>query len=167
MKAKVLIGALATLFVSYFVASPWLTLHELRSAVRNRNADAVAKHVDFPALRESLKTQMKTAMTLKAVKDEQSAALAAAFASSMTDQFVDALVTPEGLRQLMAAEAERSAPKTEPSLFDKGSASYQSLNRFAVTIHENGQDKGRVLLDRQGLSWKVVGIEIDPSQLNL
>ena len=150
------------------MASPWLTLHELRSAVRNRNADAVAKHVDFPALRESLKIQMKTAMTLKAVKDEHSAALAAAFASSMTDQFVDALVTPEGLRQLMAAaEAERSAPKTEPSLFDKSSTSYQSLNRFAVTIHENGQDKGRVLLDRQGLSWKVVGIEIDPSQLNL
>jgi hypothetical protein len=56
-KIGVVVSALVFL-AAYLFISPWLTVHQMRSAAELRNAEALAEHVDFPSLRQSLKDQL-------------------------------------------------------------------------------------------------------------
>ena len=173
--------ALAVLLVvgllAYVAAGPYLTLRAIGQAVQEEDASALARHVDFPALRSSLKAQVSDAIVREAGAEAQSSlfgALGLTVATGLAGGMVDAMVTPVGLGALMEGRKvwNRGAGRAPPSrgaapaegtgaspLRDAAHA-YASPSRFTATVTD---DRGRPLvfvLTRQGLRWKLSDIEL-------
>jgi hypothetical protein len=48
----------AALIGAYWYWSPHMVLYEMAKATKNKDADALNEHVDYPKLRESIKGQL-------------------------------------------------------------------------------------------------------------
>ena len=167
-KISVTVAALA-LVASYLFVSPWITIHQMRSAAEARDAEALSEHVDFPSLRQSLKDQMNVVVTKAMAKEQDSfAALGAMFAGAMIEKLVDAMITPAGLRQMMAGQevslSDSLQDAREP--FADVSGSYESLNRFVVTVPGEEGEPSRFILRREGFGWKLTEIRVAMPELN-
>lgn len=169
MKVKVLLGTVAVLFAAYVVGSPYLTVYQLRWAAEDRDGEALAEHIEFPSVRQSLKDQMNAMvlkeMTKDEMKDNPFAALGIAFAGTIVDKMVDAYVTPAGITQMMAGKKPganptqtQPAPQGDKRPFENASMAYQSLNKFSIVVKGTGPEEVRFILRRRGLSWMVTEI---------
>lgn len=155
-------------------ASPYYTLYQMKAALAERDATALAEHVDFPALRENVKQQINGAMaeSVKATvgADNPFAAMGQAFASSMTNKMVDAMVSPAGVVALVNRSVVSSEEKVDgadtaqaPRAEAKGRyvAAYAGWDRFVIRPTSNQDDGGGLVLRRHGLwNWKLSGLEI-------
>ena len=171
-KGKI-IGVVALLLAAYFYATPYITVHQMKSAAESRNGEALSEYIDFPSVRQSLKDQMNALFMKELGKDENMkdnpfAALGAAFAGVMVDKMVDASITPAGITQMMAGE--KPSPKLgkdadEPAEgttlakpFHNTKSSYESLSKFVVRVNANTSDEGKFVLRRDGIGWKLTEI---------
>lgn len=158
-------------------ASPYYALHQIKTALAERNADALAAHVDFPALRSSVKTQLEAAMAgsiaATAGSDNPFAALGQSIATAMLGKMVDAMVSPAGLVALVnkSAISPQSHAETEAGAAADGaqkkadySAGYAGLNTFVVRAKDGGSQEGALVLHRHGLwGWKLSSIALAPA----
>ncbi|KQX98413.1 hypothetical protein ASD28_15080 [Massilia sp. Root133] len=170
-------GAVGTLLVvaATSFASPWWTLNRLRAAVERHDAEGVSAEVDFPALRDSVKSQLLGSIARDAGTNAF-AAIGQAFARAVADPLVDAIVSPAGVAAMVEhgkvsiAKPTRDAgtPDAEPPR-DKPpqhkppqhkphyALHYRGWRHFAVTA----EDGGSFVFRRAGLwSWKLAGIEL-------
>jgi hypothetical protein len=157
-------GALLVVAATSF-ASPWWTLHRLRSAVARHDAEGVAAQVDFPALRDSVKSQLLGSIARDA-DNNAFAAIGRAFARAVADPLVDAIVSPAGVAAMVEhgkvaigkPTHEPQTPAAEPPREKPRYAlHYRGWSRFAVTA----EDGGSFVFRRDGLwSWKLAGIEL-------
>lgn len=122
-------------------ASPYWTLHQLKVAAQETNAETMNKHIDYPALRDSLKSQMRAVMNkevgsaLLAADDSQDgntagalgASMGAMFAGAMLDQFVDALVTPEAIAEMMTKGNDPDSGTASFGVFKQDGRTYMLL----------------------------------------
>lgn len=171
-----LAAAVGLLGGGYVYASPYIALHRLHSAIETRDAAAIERQVDFPALRESVKEQAKAAM-LQSMQQEMAdnpfAALGMALAGPMVDNMVNATVTPAGLRQLLASGrlvdqtgSQVSTDATVPPAgdpFRNVSLGYMAFDRFEVSIpaERGSAPPTRLVLARSGLvDWKLKAIAL-------
>lgn len=164
--AGVLLVAAATSF-----ASPWWTLHRLQSAVARHDADAVSEQVDFPALRDSVKSQILASIGRDARHGDGGnpfAAIARGFAQAIVNPLVDAVVSPSGVAAMVehgkisiakpAGEREATA-EAPPGDKPHYALHYRGWDRFAV----RADDGGAFVFRRTGVwSWKLAGIELPP-----
>ncbi|HVI26889.1 MAG TPA: DUF2939 domain-containing protein [Xanthomonadaceae bacterium] len=171
LAALLLIAVLALL--GYVAAGPWMTMHAIRDALRDHDAAALARQVDFPALRGSLKGQLEDRLARATGPDWQGNAfgrLGLLVAGGGLDASVDALVTPGGLAALMEGHAVWNRATGQPVTAAEGAPEplhaarqrYESPSRFTATIHD---DAGRPLvfvLRRDGLRWKLADILLPP-----
>lgn len=92
MSKRWLIAAIAlivALSVTWYFASPWYTLRQMRHAVQSNDADALSAYVDFPALREDMKSEIM-AQVMDAQKDTSGlGALGTAMATAMVGPMID------------------------------------------------------------------------------
>jgi hypothetical protein len=164
------VGALHVVAATSF-ASPWWTLHRLQSAVARHDADAVSDQVDFPALRDSVKSQILTSLGRDARQtgdDNPFAAIARGFATAIVNPLVDAVVSPAGIAAMVEhGKVSIAKPAQEPAASDAEppqrkphyALHYRDWDRFAVTA----DDGGAFIFRRAGLwSWKLAGIELPP-----
>lgn len=161
------------LALAWFIAAPWITVHQIKTAAQARDAQALAEHVDFDSVRQSLKDQINARVVHGMAGDggqalNPLAALVAPLAGAVVDKMVDAYITPAGVAQLMAGreKADASAPQggdtgSKPEARDKPLAGadmgYRGLSRFVVTAHGRGGDT-QFVLARRGLGWKLAEI---------
>lgn len=99
-----LVVAIAVVLLCY-LASPYFSFWRFSAAIRAGDHDAVAAHVDFPALRESMKRELHDRFFPtpdKPKKKDKLHAFLAGMAPSLIDTLVDAYITPEGLAALLA-----------------------------------------------------------------
>ncbi len=162
------------------VASPYWTVWQMQSAARAGEGDRLARHVDFPALREDLKSQVQTGMAKKLqspdLKDNPFAGLGMMLAGSLAGGVVDALVTPDNLASMIrngkttaaklvpptksSATAEAAATETKPPRI---AHRFVGMNVFKVEMHEPDTDKLVMtwVLSREGfLTWKLTSIRL-------
>ena len=161
------VGALLVVAATSF-ASPWWTLHRLRAAVDRRDAEGVAAQVDFPALRDSVKSQLLGSIARDAGDEAGNpfAAIGKAFARAVADPVVDAIVSPAGVAAMVEhgrisiarpAPAPETSDPAPPREKPRYALHYRGWHHFAVTA-ENG---GSFVFRRDGLwSWKLAGIEL-------
>ena len=152
-------------------ASPYYALHQIKTAVAVRDAQALASHVDFPALRESVKAQLEANManSIQAVagSDNPYAALGQSIASAMLGKMVDAMVSPAGVVALVnksavspQGNADDGTAADRPQEKPAYSAAYAGLNKFVVHA-KDGSKEGALVLQRHGVwGWKLSGIEL-------
>jgi len=165
-----------------FFFSPYWTVHNIRQAALEKDAAALSDHVDYPALRESLKANVNALLAQEVAKkkgDNPLEAFGAALAAAFVNPLIDALVTPESLTMLLAGEKpdvrklgaatwnKSSSPKAEGKPAEASNVDmtgrYESLNRFIVRVKEKGSSEPPVefVLTRHGLlSWKLSALRL-------
>ncbi len=171
-KKPVIIAAVGTGIVAMVgigaYASPYLTLDNMKKATTNRNADALAQEIDFPSLRTSVKENVKAKVIaqMSGAGTTPIKGMNTAVVDKMVDPMVDKLVTPEGLGDLMQDKvpgAKIDLTNLEKNIADSEvKMGYESLDRFVVHITDKIDRTKDVslILKRDGLAWKLSGIDI-------
>ena len=91
--------------------SPYFSFWRFTVALRAGDAAAVSSHVDFPAIRVSLKKQLVARFASAATGNKRWSKLG----PTLIDAIVDAYATPDGLAALISAAGVRSVPQRPPS----------------------------------------------------
>lgn len=156
-----------------YAGSPYLAASNLKAAAVSGDADQIEANVDFPSVRDSLKSQMSAAMMQKLnsdpeMKNNPFAGLGMMMVPAIVDKVVDAYVTPDGLSALIKGskpnDAKGSAGSTNPNIeYD-----YEWVNsdRFRVNLTNiQTQQSGLALVfERRGvLTWKLIKVDLDDS----
>jgi hypothetical protein len=164
----------------WIAAGPFLTVNAIRDAVAAKDAAALSREVDFPAVRASLKAQLNDHMVRKAGPRMQSGLLGA-FALRVggiaVDAAVDTMVTPMGLAAVMegrkvwdtvdegvarpaAPPASGTTAEPRERALEKPEYRIESPSRVTATIVD---EEGRPLtfvLTRQGLDWRLTDLRL-------
>lgn len=172
----VAVGALA-LFGIAWAAAPVLAAQALIRAAKAGDEDKIERLVDFPSLRESLKSELNAELMARMSRDPRVAdsglgGLGMMLAPMILSGAVDAVVTPEVVAQ-MVRTAEAPDPTRRPAPEPAGdeadgddihqSWGYRSLNEFAVTLTDRDQpdDRLALILERRGLfDWKLAAVDL-------
>ena len=166
-------GAAVAVFVLAYAASPLLAARSLVQAAKAGDEKGLARQVDFPAFRASLKDELSERMVAEMRKDDRLGGLSGLgmmLAPTLVSGAVDAFVTPQAI-SVMVQEGRAPKPDVVPQPAraeprrDKVHQSwgYRGLNTFAVTLTREDQPDEQVslLMQRQGLfGWKLAGIDL-------
>jgi len=173
MKFKYILVTVLVLAAACVFAMPYLTVNQMRVAARERDANALAAHIEFPSVRQSFKDQFKAVIDSRIFpqsKDNALARLGAGVATALVDGAIDFMVTPAGIQKLMSGakpyeEADgarrndsQGAEPDEP--FAAVTRHYESPNRFVATVETDDGDAIDFVLHRRGLSWKLAEIRL-------
>ena len=166
--------AVVFLLAAVYLASPLLGYYRMQGAARSGDQEALEATIDFPAVRESLKSQLNAGLAAHMPsdakrKDNPFARLGMMLATAVVDRLVDSYLTPEAISMMVlkAKAPDPSRPAGGPaephaSRIDTH-FSYIDLDRFRVTAADpNNRDKPlSFVMKRQGLvTWKLVRIEL-------
>jgi len=172
--AAVAVAAALLALSSY--ASPYWTLHQMKTAIAEKDADGLSEHIDFPALRESFKGQMMTMMNERmgsaGMANNPFAAMGQMMGAALVNQLVDAAVSPAGVMAMM--EAGKVKPGARPATQANADAAKETIDYSVdyrgwskVAISTPQQDAGKFILKRTGLwSWQLSALELPESTLN-
>lgn len=159
----------------YVAAGPYLAINGIRQALAEQDTGNLERHVDFPALRVSIKAQVQDSLARRAGSDVQSnlfGAIAMAVAGNALGSGVDAMVTPLGIGALLQGRSmwKKSLGETvdgdtygKPVPADPlkdAEHHYESLSRFTATVHDEDGKPVVFVFKRKGLSWKLADIRL-------
>ncbi|MXO73727.1 DUF2939 domain-containing protein [Altererythrobacter aerius] len=172
--AAVAVVAIVLAGVAWYFASPAYAMSQLKSAAESGDAAALEDRIDFPKVRESLKTQLRAAMATELarpeMKDNPFGALGAMLAMGMVYGMVEGFVTPEGMSAMIAeGRMQRPGQSPAPAPAD-GAADRQPVDwtvdrdgfdRFTATpVTPDGGPAPSLVFERDGLGWKLSGLEL-------
>lgn len=168
MKKWVIAAAFALLVGSavWFWASPSLAMKGLRDAALAGDKQELSDRVDFPSVRESLKSQVRVyAMAEMAKeKDNPMAGLGIMMMGPMIDNMIDGLVSPSGMKALVE-NGKLQKPDEAAGGNAQGEADWivkrDGISGFrAVPKTASGDKAPTLIFKRDGLSWRLIDIEI-------
>ena len=168
-------AALALLAIAY-AGSPYLAARNLRDAAVSADADRLDAAIDFPAVRDSLKSQVSAAMTKRmnddpVMKDNPFAGLGKMLMPTIVDRMADTLVTPDGISALIrrgrpGADAAGGHAPNPDITYRYG---YVGIDRFRVLMVNRKQDEPMpaLIFERRVLfSWKLIRLELPDDMLD-
>src|SRR5262245_26434613 len=127
---------LVLLAVAY-AAWPFWAAYDFVEAVRSRDAAAVARRVNFPALRQSLGEQMVVTYLKVTGKEARvgpfGRSMAVATVTSLADPIVDRLVSAEALMELLQNGGPAGGFSEAPVFHGLGSGSLDTV--WQLVIH--------------------------------
>ena len=124
-KITIAVSVAVIAFAASAYASPYYALHQIKTALAERNAETLATHVDFPALRASVKAQLEASMARSieatAGSGNPLAALGQSIAGAMLGKMVDTMVSPAGVvalvnKSAVSPQAEQKAMRMRPPM---------------------------------------------------
>lgn len=138
----------------------------LRDAALAGDKDELRERVDFPAIRESLKSQMRAMMVAEMAKEKDNpfAAMGMAFVGAIIDPMIDSMVSPDGIK-VMVESGKMKDPDKSVADQTKGEGAVweierKGLDRFvAHPKAEAGEQVPTLIFKRDGLGWDLVDIE--------
>jgi hypothetical protein len=170
-----LVVVLLLALTGYVAAGPYLAINGIRQALAEQDTGKLEKHVDFPALRVSIKAQVEDSLARRAGSEMQSnllGAIALSVAGNILGSGVDAMVTPLGIGALLQGRSmwKKSVGETvdgdtygKPVPADPlkdAEHHYESLSRFTATIRDEDGKPVIFVFKRNGLSWKLADIRL-------
>jgi len=155
---------------AYWYWSPWLAMRELRDAAVAADAARFNEHVDFPRVRESLKSQFSARMH----RDPADAGnnLGSLLAGVLVDKLIDTAVRPETIMFAMREGKFRIGPDGSPEGGQDTGEGHktvwrterQGLNTILFHGEREGGDKKdtmALVMQRQGFAdWKLTDIRL-------
>ena len=160
-----LIGAVVLLLA--YGASPYVSFWRFTVALRSGDTAALNARVDFPAVRESLKTQLVGYFSSgNRIKNKRIARLVTALRPTLIDTLVDAYVTPDGLAALIAnpnVVRNMHAPQAPPQSpafkgIDWSNVRYAFFTSPRVFVVEREGTKLRFRFT--GLGWRLNKLDL-------
>ena len=116
-KIVILIAVCAVAIAGYAAAGPFWTIHRIKSAIESQDPEKLARLVDFPALRSSLKEQLTARVAKEAASGSRAvpfAGLAAGFSARLAEGLVDSVVTPAGITVLIGSLLRQTGAEGRP-----------------------------------------------------
>ncbi len=179
---KILLAAALVALGAWLWFAPHLTVHAMRQAAERGDAEALASHVDFPALRESVRTQLAARVSDRLGGDSAWSRLGGDIATTLATPAIDAMVSPEALAMLFAGRnlhdrytgpADAQSPTADASDSHGGidtgqwrlSMGYDDLSTFSVKVANDGMGPApsRLVFKRHNLLWwKLSALELPP-----
>lgn len=166
LAAAVLITAAG---VTWYLASPGWTLHQMKAAADANDPAALDAYIDYPALREDLRAEVTAQMTTEASKHKTVfGGLGLAVGTAVAGPVIDRLVTPTGMRA--ALTAKRYEAQTRAAAL---AASALRLPNDPVIVRRGFSDflvaskqrpNSGLVFKRHGLSWKLSGVDLPPNR---
>ena len=154
-RAFVLIVLLVLACGAWAYVSPRLAAKRFHDAVMAGDETSVKAVVDFPALREHLKTDLRNHA------NPVSARLGAMLGGVVSDAAVERLVSAASIIRLARyGTLYPSANSAQVELLGMG---YRDLSDFGVTMgnaQKRAQDMVTFVFHRSGLSWRLAQLEI-------
>lgn len=159
-------AAIITLILTgMYFTSPVFATYKLVDAVKDHDVERIDALVDFPSVREGLKSQIKSYATEQVMNESDPfVALGGVFVIGMVDTMVDSMVTPNNLIKLLESS---EAPDSSNHSFDKADNrkqritefDYISLNRFRVVTNPSENLKLTLVFERKGfMTWKLIRV---------
>jgi hypothetical protein len=151
--------------VAWLYFTPYVTLWRLEAAAKRGDAAALERMVDFPALRSSIKENVRADVSRRISPERGNplAAIGGIVAGALADPVVDLAVTPDGIAALTRgntpeeiARDRRGGERTDAGV--RVGRGYEGFSTFTVRFHdrENGGEHLALLLRRDGLAgWKL------------
>lgn len=175
--SKKLVGAIVAILVlvaGIYIGSPYWAVHSLKTAAIEANTDKLDAAVDFPSVRESLKSQFSAALMTKMTTDPEMkgnpfAGLGAMLVPAMVNRMVDAFVTPEGMAAMIRGQKPGEAKKVSENPNIASTTEYVGLDRFRVRLRNvaNNQEGPSLLMERRGFAtWKLIKVEMPASMFD-
>jgi hypothetical protein len=140
----------------------------MKAAADANDPDALNPYIDYPALREDLKSEITGQMIAEAKKHNSGfGGLGLAIGTAMIGPVVDGLVTPAGMRAALMAKRDQVRTKAasqaasalrvpdDPVIVRRG------FSEFLVASKK--QPKSGLVFKRHGLSWKLSGVDLPPN----
>jgi hypothetical protein len=168
MRRKLLLGMLLAAWfaaVAWFVATPYLSVWSLTRAAKAGDADGIAAHVDFPALRESL--QANAAQSIKdlssAFPNNPLAQMGASLATTLAQNAIVTAVTPETVALMLHGVPPDGPPIGSPIRAGDFNLSmgYSAFSRFVVEAKRSGSDGSplQLIFARSGITdWRLTSV---------
>ena len=174
-------GVAAGLAAAWYLISPFAAVAGCKNSIVELDADKAEKCVDFPALRESLKSELPAMMMKQMQEDPQMAnnpfaSFGMALVVPMISAMVDSYVTPAGLKTAFKlAKSNQADSQTQPESqgdsaaanrslelsesLKKSTFGYEGLSKFQVTGTVENGNKIKLLFSRHGFSdWQLSAI---------
>lgn len=165
---------LLLVLAGYVVAGPYMAINGIRNALIEQDAGKLERHVDFPALRVSIKAQMQDKLARRA--GDMQSNLAGAFALSIANNFVgsgvDAMVTPLGIGALLqgrslwkktlgeTVDGDTYGKAVPMDPLKQAVRRYESPSRFTATVLDEDGKPMVFVFKRSGLRWKLADIRL-------
>ena len=170
-KTRSSIGGVIVFFGVWFYLTPHLTVVGMKAATEANDASRLSGYVNFPALKENLKTSFNAKLAPEAAKGKKPnlfASLEGKMTAAIINPMIDTLVTPENLLMMMKGDKPQSVksttrPKPSSSKDTETSMSYESFDRFVVTVKKKGSTDEPVglVFNRESLfSWKLSALRL-------
>lgn len=170
-------AAVLAALLAWTASGPWRAMAGIHQAVQAGDVAALARHVDFPALRASLKPQVQDRIVRAAGQDAQAGRFAAfglTVATGLAGGLVDAMVTPVGLGAIIEGRkvwdrvgnvppASAGNPAVRPGPTPAPRLRLESASRAsAVVVLEDGSEL-TLVLTRSGMRWRLSEIRLPPA----
>lgn len=169
-KSKLFVAIVFVLSVTWFYFTPHLAVGGMKSAIESKDEVKLSAYVNFPALRESVKAGFSAKLAqqpIKEIEENSFGGLGAALANAFINPLVDVIVTPENLAMMLKGYQPKPVKTSaQPDSAQAGidtAMSYESFDRFVVTIKNKGATDGSVdlVFNRNGLfSWQLSALRL-------
>jgi hypothetical protein len=171
-KVSAAVSILVLLVLGILWASPYFTLFSIAGAIVDNDPGTLGEKVDFPALKGSLKNQIRQALPKPEAHQNSRSTLGKVIGSKMGEWIIDAALKPDTVIVLAREALHRSANGEELkspwrrafALVYRGRSRYDDLSTFSYRLPVEG---GEILFEfkRSGLSWKMTNALIPPERL--
>ena len=147
---------IALLFFSYLFSSPYITANRMLEHANDHDAETLIGYIDFPALRDSVKNQLKKLLQVEMPSELQRRILSAINSPSSklltVEEMIDRAVTDKSLRALLVNMKDNKDGLE--SLLTEVSMGWHGFKEFAVTVKRRREVK--FILSRNKLVfWKL------------
>lgn len=171
---KIGLGVFAIVLSVWFYFTPYIAVWGLKSAAETKDAYKMSSYINYPALKENLKSlfSAKLMKEVGAAKGNPFAATGMAMAGTMIGPMVDAMVSPEGLAAMISqgkagkpGSAQASPSPKALGENQKADMSYENINQFVVNIlsKDGKDDPVGLVFTRDGIfsPWKLSALRIN------
>lgn len=148
-------GALL-LFGGWYVGSPWWVLRSMTNAAEARDSDALSKHIDYAAVRSSVRKQLDDRRGRPG-----SGVLDTLIKSGIAGSLSNLLITPDGMRLVFLAQPRASGSQSagvDGLRLPDMEMRRQGISRFSM-VPRDGKP-GALVFHRVGVRWVLREVEL-------
>ncbi|MBC6904812.1 DUF2939 domain-containing protein [Saccharophagus sp. K07] len=171
-KLFILVVVLLLSLGGYIVAGPYITVSAIQSGIAENNPEKLERYIDFIELRKNIKAQLIAKMEESDRESEKNifSSLMSGIKAKLVESMVESLITPKGLANLVEGRnavksltADDPTPKQneaeeKENIFKDARFTYDSVDSFSIRVPTEGNEEIRFVLQRQGISWKLVNL---------
>ncbi len=172
-KSLVAVAAIAIIVAAavWYFASPAYAMNQLKNAAQSGVSSQLEESIDFPKVRESLKTQMRAMLAREMTKPEANdnpfGKLGAMLAMGMVDSMVEGFVTPQSMAAMVEdgkiAKPGRAKAQVADSKPVDWDVERDGFDKFTATsVAADGNQGPTLIFQRDGLGWKLSGLKLPP-----